>query len=95
MLWSDCRCDRLINPSSVFAKTVGLSDKTGKFLKYPANFSVCRTVYPTKNYNPEKCPDSILGDFVFNGSKLDMFPVFFDYFPSNLTVFTELGKTSI
>ena len=29
--------------------------------------SVCWTVCLTKNYNPEKCPDSILGDLVFDG----------------------------
>ena len=73
----------LCSPSTcftVFAKTVGLPDKTGKFLKCRANFSACQTVCPTKNYNPEKCPDSILGDLVFNGSKLDIFPVNFQLF---------------
>ena len=77
---------------TVFAKTVGLSEKTGKFLKCPANFSVCRTVCPMKNYNPEKCPDSILGDLVFNGSKLDKCPVYFDYFPSNLQCLLNLER---
>ena len=76
----------------VFAKTVGLSDKTGEFLKCPANFSACWTVCQTKNYNPEKCPDSILGDLVFNGSKLDIFAVYFDYFPSNLQCLLNLER---
>ena len=44
----------------VFAKTAGLSDKTAKFQKCPANLSVCRTVCPEKNQS-RKLPDSVFG----------------------------------
>ena len=34
--------------STVFAKTVGLSDKTGKFLKCPANFVSLPDIMPNE-----------------------------------------------
>ena len=53
--------------NTVFAKTAGLSDKTAKFRKCPMNFVSLPDSLSDENYNPEKCPDSSLGDLVFNG----------------------------
>ena len=46
---------------TVFAKTAGLSDKTARFPKCPANFVSLPDSMSDEKFNPDKYPDSVFG----------------------------------
>ena len=75
--------------STVFAKTVGLSDKTGKFFKCPANFISLPDIMPN-----QKNTQTVF--WVTWSSKDSLFISWiFWLFSIKFAFFTEFGRTSI
>ena len=84
-----CKCTH----SPVFAKTAGLSDKTAKFQKCPANFvSLPDSMSNEKNSSRKMPRQFFLGSIGLQLKKIAHISCIFSI---KFAVFTECGKTSI